>query len=77
MPTETLFGLPVTGHPSRYFNYSHYYFYPLVGGAGLGYGGNITGPVANGLLTSAPRPAVTPGGTGPNPAGQQPKPTTK
>ncbi len=69
--------LPVTGHPSRYFNYSHYYFYPLLGGTGLGYGSAVAAPVANGVLTSTPRPVAAPGATGTNPAGQPPKPTSK
>jgi hypothetical protein len=72
---DQLAGLPVTGHPYRFFNYSHYYYYPLVGGAGLGYG--TAGPGTTGLLTSTPRPAVAQGATTTNTAGQPPKPTAK
>jgi hypothetical protein len=68
-------GLAVTGHPSRFFNYSHYYFSPLIGGGGLTYGAAI--PAGTGLLSSMPRAAATPAQTGTNGAGQPPKPTTK
>jgi hypothetical protein len=74
---QAVVGLPVTGHPSRFFNPSHYYYYPLVGGVGLGYGTTAPALVSNGLLTSAPRPVAQPGAGGQNTAGQPPKGTAK
>jgi hypothetical protein len=69
-------GLPVTGHPAGYFNYSHYYYNRLVGGGGyLGTSGLASG---GGMLVSAPRPAPTaPAPTGTNTTGQPPKPAGK
>jgi hypothetical protein len=66
-------GLPVTGHPAGYFNYSHYYYNRLVGAGGyLGTSGLASG---GGMLVSAPRLAPTPTQTGTPTTGQPPKPT--
>ena len=60
-------GVLVTGHPTQFFYYSHYYFYRLVGG-GVSYGPSTAGAVNAGILTTAPKTGTTQAATGGNAA---------